>query len=232
MGSAQDASDFPCSLSAMYLILPASSFFCSAFHGIHVPQWMLGASCRTCCVASASRSASTRYRVWVTFPNPVRIKFAPLQSLARVPIPHPSLPKQETEAEPCHHTWPVYEVTIPWLRRGIWLPVCVSLRQLQHTIKWVCLNCFTVQLHHVLAARVYCEDNCLTEQLHRFPPFCRRFSISLRIRALKQVRVEGRFIFGSLFSVFLRLQKSTHVELAFSEQGECNPAGSAIILFI
>lgn len=51
------------------------------------------------------------------------------------------------------------------------------------------------------------------------------------MRALKQVRVEGSFIFGSLFSVFLRVQKSAHVELAFSEQGECNPAGSIIMLF-
>lgn len=28
------------------------------------------------------------------------------------------------------------------------------------------------------------------------------------------------------------LQYSAHVELAFPEQGECNPAGSTIILFI
>lgn len=125
-GSAQGASGFPCSLSATGLILPAASFLCCAFHGIHVPQQMLGASCRTCSVSSASCSAFTWHQVWVTFPNPVRIKFAQLQKLAGALLTHPSLSKQEMEAEPCNHTWPVYEVTIPWLRGGIRLCTCVA----------------------------------------------------------------------------------------------------------
>ena len=130
-GSEHDVSGFPCSLSATYLILPASSFLRCAFHGIHVPQQMLGASCRTCSVTSASRSAFTQHWVWVTFPDLVRIKFAQLQRSAQVLLTHPSLPKREMEAEPCNHTWPVYEVAIPWLRWGI--QVCVSLRLFYNT---------------------------------------------------------------------------------------------------
>lgn len=81
-GSAQEVSGFPCPLSATYLILPASSFLCCAFHGVRVPQQVLRATRRTCSLSSASRSGFTQHRVWVTFPDPVRIKFAQSQRLA------------------------------------------------------------------------------------------------------------------------------------------------------
>lgn len=69
-----------------------------------------------CSVSSDSHSAFTQPQVWVIFPDVVRIKFVQLQRLAQVLLTHPSLPKQEMEAEPCNHIWPVYEVTITWLR--------------------------------------------------------------------------------------------------------------------
>ena len=187
-------------------------------------------TCRTCSVSCASHSAFREHQVWVTFPDPVRIKFAQLQRLAWVLLTYHSLPKQEVETEPLNHTWPIYEVTIPWLRWAIRLYV--------HC--WGCYNTHsngsawtTSQSSYVMYLQtVYCKGSCLTEQLHCFAAFWRLFSISLRMRALSHVRLEGSFISGSLFSVFLRVQKSTHVELAFSELGECNPAGSAIIVFV
>lgn len=123
-GSTQEVSGFPCSLSATNLIVSASSFSCCAFHEIHVPQWILGASCRTCHVSSVSLSAFTQHQVWVTFLDLVRTKFAWFQRLVQVLFTLPSLPKEE-EPEPCNHTWPVYEVNVPQLREGINC-VCVA----------------------------------------------------------------------------------------------------------
>lgn len=116
VGSAQEVSGFLRSLSATY---PASACIlilvlcflwdaCSSTDAGSILQD----------VSSASRSAFTQHRVWVMFSHQVRIKPAQLQRLARVLLTQPSLPKQEREAEPCNHTWLVYEVTIPCLRRG------------------------------------------------------------------------------------------------------------------
>lgn len=121
-GTAQDVSVPFCYRPESACIL----IFVLCFPWILAPQRMLGGSFRIVLCFQCLTFCFAQHQVWVTFPDPVRIKCAQLQWLAWVLLTHSSLPRQETEAEPCNHTWPVYEVTIPWLRQGIWLCMCAA----------------------------------------------------------------------------------------------------------
>lgn len=127
VGSAQDISGFPCSLSATCLILPASSLFRLCF------PWNTGSSedaesilQDACCFPCISFCFHQLW-VWMTFVDPVRVKLIKLQRLAWVLLTHPSPPGQEMETKPSNHTCPAYEVPVSWLRPGVWL--CVSVAE-------------------------------------------------------------------------------------------------------
>lgn len=96
------------SFSPFCLILLASSFLCCAFPGMYIPQQMLGASCRSCSLSSASCSTVTQHQAWGIFLELLRIKFPQFQRLVQALLTLLSLPKQEMEGEPCNLTWTVY----------------------------------------------------------------------------------------------------------------------------